>query len=81
MQLQLRGKASGKTQIFELEAKDLEKSVLDFLRERGTPMASSCNGRQQCNKCLFNTNKLGCATTIAELRHEKPPLYIEIDYL
>lgn len=62
----VHGKASGKSWILELEINDYLKTVLDFLREKDIPLASSCRGLGTCKKCTINQTLLACQLTIQE---------------
>ena len=86
------GRASQKDiMTIETEASDLEKNLMDFLREKGLPIASSCLGKGQCKHCIINGFLLSCSVTVKEfLRNSSQPLdarcdpnqsLVTIDYL
>lgn len=58
--IRVRGGASSK--VWELFPKEdeLDKNLLDFLRDHGFSVASSCSGKKQCRKCVFSDGKLSC---------------------
>lgn len=72
-------------------ANDLDKNLMDFLRENGLPIASSCLGKGQCKHCIINGYLLSCSVTVKEfLRNSSQPLdarcepshsLVTIDYL
>ncbi|MFT6069354.1 MAG: ferredoxin [Bacteriovoracaceae bacterium] len=86
------GRASQKD-IMQIEVlpQDFEKNLMDFLREKGLPIASSCLGKGQCRHCIINGFLLSCSVTVKEfLRNSSQPLdarcepdqaLVTIDYL
>lgn len=54
---------------------DLIKNLMDFLREKGLPIASSCLGKMQCKKCVINGYLMSCSVSVKEyLRISSQPL-------
>jgi ferredoxin len=53
-------------------------TLLDFLRSKNIPIASSCDGEGICKKCKFNTNTLACQVTLEE---SSADLEIHLSYL
>ncbi len=86
------GRASQKD-IMKIEVKpeDLDKNLMDYLRENSLPIASSCAGKGQCKHCVINGLLLSCSVTVKEfLRNSSQPLdarcepdqaLVTIDYL
>lgn len=66
MQLQIIGSASGQKSFIEVGKDEYDSTLLEFLRSHGFPIASSCSGRQQCRKCVLNTDILSCDITVEE---------------
>lgn len=70
---------------------DLDKNLMDYLRENSLPIASSCMGKMQCKKCVINGFLLSCSVTVKEyLRISSQPIdargvsntsLLTIDYL
>ena len=70
---------------------DLSKNLMDYLRVNNLPIASSCLGKMQCEKCVINGFLLSCSVTVKEyFRISSQPLdaqgfknkfLITIDYL
>ncbi len=77
MFIKLIGEASKTTKRIEFFEKDLDKTLLDFLREHSIPIASSCSGRAQCRKCIFNGDQLSCDKKMSQLNQSE----IRISYL
>ncbi len=91
-QIEVYGKASGKiAAVLKVQKYDLDKNLMDFLREKKLPIASSCAGKMQCKKCIINGFLLSCSVTLKEfLRNSSQPIdaqgdsnkfLITIDYL
>jgi ferredoxin len=75
------GNAS-QSQINELEVTkyDLQKTILEFLRENGIPVASSCLGEGVCSMCVINDKLLSCLHLVKEIKSWDSKV-ITIDYL
>lgn len=64
----LEGTASGK--VWELEVhrqRDLELTLLDFLRAHKIPVASSCDGEKICKLCRVNEDILACSVLVKDI--------------
>ena len=68
MQLTLEGMASNKK--YKLISKKTDDSLMNTLIHSGFPMASSCNGKGVCKKCIIynetDTCVLSCQLTYNE---------------
>lgn len=91
-QIEVFGNASKKlVKTLKVTEKNLELNLMDFLRENNLPIASSCLGKMQCEKCIINGFLLSCSVTVKEfLRNSSQPIdahgdsnrfFITIDYL
>ncbi len=78
MQITIHGIASSKKFKLNITPKDLELSLLSFLRKNSIPMASSCDGDGVCKKCVFNETLFGCQIKVKQWDLTKP---ISISYL
>jgi Na+-transporting NADH:ubiquinone oxidoreductase subunit NqrF len=58
-----------------------EISLMDFLRENGITIASSCGGVGACQKCSINTTLLSCQITLSDFVNKYPDARVEISYL
>lgn len=81
--LKIMGKASGKL-IGELPLDDSDTfiNLMEFLRKKEFPIASSCWGDGVCKKCVLLLNgmeTLSCQIKLSEIN--KIENIIEIDYL
>lgn len=77
MQIIVFGRASHKTKTFEVNADELELSLLSFLQLKELPIASSCSGKMQCRKCVDSFNNLSCEMRVKDCLNKT----IEFDYL
>lgn len=64
MQLIIHGLASGSQLILPLKDVDLEKNLMDYLKENKLPIASSCRGEGLCKMCVINEETLSCQMTV-----------------
>ncbi len=80
MQFQVTGKCSGKTYKLAIAEQDLNKTMLNFLREKEIGIASSCRGEKVCHLCAINSDILSCAITVKDFWQQHGPNII-IDYL
>jgi Na+-transporting NADH:ubiquinone oxidoreductase subunit NqrF len=78
--IQLYGKASGKSYTLIINEHDLDKTVLVFLQDQQIPIASSCRGKMACFRCKINGEILACEFKLIDFI-KKFGLKIEIDYL
>lgn len=58
-----------------------EMTLMDFLREHGITIASSCGGVGSCQKCLINLTILSCQITVMNFIALSPPRNVEVSYL
>ncbi|WP_372654449.1 2Fe-2S iron-sulfur cluster-binding protein [Halobacteriovorax sp.] len=64
-------------QKIQLQAEDLDKTILEFLQDNNIPVASSCMGEGVCKKCVINENILSCFKLVRDiLEWESPTIYI-----
>ena len=81
--LKVFGNASQKLILeIELSNKEIELSLMDFLREKNIPVASSCLGEGVCGKCSLKLNGdsvLSCQVKLESVT--KNMNTIKIDYL
>ena len=86
IELKIFGKAS-KTLYKTIEVlRPNNISLMDFLRNNGVPVASSCYGEGVCKKCVVNKDILSCQIRILDFisntdSQETSNIQIEIDYL
>lgn len=84
MKVEIYGKASQKIiRTLEVDTTE-ERSLMDFLRDHGVPIASSCYGEGVCRKCIVNSTLLSCQLKIRDIPFPDIPgqlFKIEIDYL
>jgi hypothetical protein len=66
MHFTLTGKSSGKTYTLLINQIDEQKSMLEFLRQNGFPIASSCRGEQVCRLCTINETILSCSISVED---------------
>ena len=83
MFIKLIGKASNKVKLLDINQRELDMSLLEFLVSKEIPIASSCSGRQSCRKCVFNEGLFSCSYTLRELlnSNNEKTKEIRIDYL
>ncbi len=85
-ELIVKGQASGKTLFSTKEVFPKDTNLLDYLRKKGIPVASSCYGDGVCKKCvviLNGKNVLSCEISSQNLfmTHLDKIVIIEIEYL
>lgn len=56
-------------------------TLMDFLRDNGITIASSCGGVGTCRKCLVNTSLVSCQTNLNKFIQNNSELRVEISYL
>lgn len=78
MQIILKGLASGKKRIISWKKEDEYPSLLHLLQANDIPIASSCNGVGQCEKCVTSSGLLSCKILLSELESNEE---IAFDYL
>jgi Na+-transporting NADH:ubiquinone oxidoreductase subunit NqrF len=77
--IRLKGLASG--QEWELKAQSQDENLLDFLKSKNIPIASSCNGEGVCKKCVIQNEILTCQISIKEFIVTYPNQAVEVSYL
>lgn len=77
--IRLKGLASG--QEWELKVQSQDESLLDFLKSKNIPIASSCNGEGVCKKCMIQNEILTCQISIKEFILAYPNQAVEVSYL
>ena len=79
--IEIFGKASKTSQVFNIEPKDYNENLLKWLRSKGITMASSCDGKGICRKCVIQNNWATCELTIKTFLEVSPNGKIYVDYL
>jgi Na+-transporting NADH:ubiquinone oxidoreductase subunit NqrF len=64
--IKIKGISSGKITHLEVSPEQLPFNLLEFLRVKGTPIASSCRGEGICRLCIVNDSILSCEVTVQE---------------
>jgi ferredoxin len=75
------GKASQTTRLFEVTASEKNANLLDWLRQKGVTIASSCDGKGICRKCVIQENLNTCELTVKSFLELFPDGIIYVDYL
>lgn len=79
--IKLKGNASGKQSKIVIKSKESNSlSLLKILRENGFGIASSCDGKGQCQKCIVKIDgekALSCEFIL----ETKTEINVEVDYL
>ena len=81
MQIEIKGKASGKSLYISYNTEDLSEILLKFLRAKGVTIASSCDGQGVCKKCDIQNGWLTCEMTLEEFIQRQPEKQIIVGYL
>ncbi len=81
MQIEIKGKASGKSLYISYNTQDLKEILLNFLRAKGITIASSCDGEGVCKKCDIQNGWLTCEMTLEEFIQRQPDKQIIVGYL
>jgi Na+-transporting NADH:ubiquinone oxidoreductase subunit NqrF len=81
MQIEIKGKASGRSEFISYEDLDLTEVLLTFLRKKGITIASSCDGEGVCKKCVIQNDWLTCEMTLKEFLQRQPNGQITVGYL
>lgn len=80
--IKVKGLASGKlVQDVTIREPIEDISLMDFLLQKGIPIASSCQGQGVCSKCTVNNNLLSCQITLKNFLKLSPHQEISISYL
>lgn len=80
MQLTINGLASKNIFQVSLADSDLQKTMLNLLREKEIPIASSCRGERICHKCVINDDLLSCAITVSDFIFKHGNI-VDVSYL
>ena len=81
MQIEIKGKASGRSEFISYKDLDLTDVLLTFLRKKGITIASSCDGEGVCKKCVIQNDWLTCEMTLKEFLQRQPNGQITVGYL
>jgi Na+-transporting NADH:ubiquinone oxidoreductase subunit NqrF len=81
VQIEIKGKASGKSLYISYNTQDLKEILLNFLRAKGITIASSCDGEGVCKKCDIQNGWLTCEMTLEEFIQRQPDKQIIVGYL
>ena len=84
MLVKVKGLASGKINTLTYDPES-ETVLMDFLREQGFAIASSCYGEGVCRKCVVNEDVLSCQVRMKDcarqLAKEKNEVLVTVSYL
>ncbi|MFG1484111.1 hypothetical protein ABMA79_10595 [Halobacteriovorax sp. HFRX-2_2] len=80
MQVTLIGKASQKSWTLSVDETDMNLTILEFLRSKEIPVASSCDGEEICRLCIINDDLLACGLLVKDII-QKYNSIITISYL
>jgi len=81
MQIEVVGKASGRSTFIQYSATDLSRILMVFLRENGITIASSCAGEGVCKKCSIQEEWLSCMMTLEEFLQRQSDGKVFVGYL
>ena len=81
MQIEIKGKSSGRSEFISYDDLDLTEVLLTFLRKKGITIASSCDGEGVCKKCVIQNDWLTCEMTLKEFLQRQPNGQITVGYL
>jgi Na+-transporting NADH:ubiquinone oxidoreductase subunit NqrF len=81
VQIEVKGNASGRSEFISYEDLDLHEVLLTFLRKKGITIASSCDGKGVCKKCVIQNDWLTCEMTLKEFLQRQPNGQITVGYL
>lgn len=81
MQIEIKGKASGRSTFIDYDESELKEILLYFLRKKGITIASSCDGEGVCKKCDIQNGWLTCEMTLEEFLQRQPDRQILVNYL
>ena len=79
--IEIIGLASKTSQFFTIEEKDLETTLLQWLRSKEITIASSCDGEGVCKKCAIQNGWLTCELTLKIFLERQSDGKIFIGYL
>ena len=78
--IHVHGLASQKA-VASFEVTDLTTNLMEFLRHRGIPIASSCGGDGVCRKCVVNDDLMSCQLSVGAFLVLHPEGVIKVGYL
>ena len=81
MQIEIKGMASGHSLFLSYLEHEKKLLLLDWLRDKKIPIASSCDGKGVCKKCGIQNGWLTCELTLEIFLQRQPDGVIEISYL
>lgn len=81
MQIEVVGKASGRSTMIDYEASELDDLLLFFLRKKGITIASSCDGEGVCKRCDIQNGWLTCRLTLKDFLQRQPDGKLFVGYL
>lgn len=79
--IEVRGLASQTSRFLNISDKNMNETLLDFLRSNGVTIASSCDGEGVCKKCGIQNGWLTCELTLEEFFKRQPDGKIFVGYL
>jgi Na+-transporting NADH:ubiquinone oxidoreductase subunit NqrF len=81
LQIEILGLASGRRTIILVAPEDEEANLLQWLRQKGITIASSCDGEGVCKKCNIQNDWLTCRMTLKEFFSRQPDGVVRVSYL
>jgi len=78
LQIKITGLASKKSTLFDVSSNEMNLNLLEFLRSKDMPVASSCDGVALCHKCVTSQKELSCRIYLKDLNDGEE---ISFDYL
>lgn len=81
MQISVYGMASKKTWTFEVFQDELDDNLMNWLLAKSFPIASSCNGKGICKKCVIQNDWKTCELTLGLFLKIEPKGIIRVSYL
>lgn len=79
--LEIIGQASGTSRLIDYTSDDLKTNLLAWLRSQGVTVASSCDGKGVCKKCVIQNDWITCELTLQTFLEICPEGKIYIGYL
>ena len=79
-EITLFGESSKQQYVLKLKTENLDQILMNFLRERNIPIASSCSGEGVCRKCVVTKNILSCSLTVRDYLKNHGQL-VSVSYL
>ncbi len=78
--IRVHGLASQKM-VGEFQVEDPQANLMEFLRHRGVPIASSCGGDGVCRKCVVNGEEMSCQLSVGAFLVLHPEGIVTVGYL